>query len=138
MKNNKEYWITNISKTNICLSDLGLTINAYLTVILLDSKYYYYTEEQIEKSATIGSIYKRKDKLIKREIAPEIIKHEILINKNEIIPSRERSTYSIKQEIYEELNITDEQFADANAELADLDQQPLVKKEQQYVPTKKS
>ena len=123
----KEFWITNISKTNISLSDLSLTINAFATVNLLDARHYYFTEEQINESLTSGSLYRKRDKLIPRIKAPEKITKELLIDKTTPIPSRERSTYSIKQENYEELEITDEQFAEQNAELAEIDQLPLKK-----------
>jgi len=37
------------------------------------------------------------------------------------IPSRERSIYSIKEEKYEELNMSDEDFAKENTDMAELD-----------------
>ena len=51
MKNKKmEFWVTNISSTNVSLSDLALTIKARSTVNLLDEKHYNFTLEQLLKS----------------------------------------------------------------------------------------
>ena len=45
------------------------------------------------------------------------------------IPSRQRSIYEITQQNYEELNVSDEQFAEENADLAEMDRQPLIIKD---------
>ena len=111
---------------NVGLSDLNLTVKAFTSVNLLDKKHYSYTIEEIEKSAKDGSLAKKKKKIAKREIAPEIIKISMSFLQDTYIPSRERSVYEIKETKYEELNITDEQFAEENAETADLDTKPLI------------
>ena len=56
------YWITNISKTDINLSDLNLIIRSNTSLDLLRSK--SITLSQIEKSIESGSIYKRRDKIV--------------------------------------------------------------------------
>jgi hypothetical protein len=123
-----EYWITNISKQDINLSDLGLTLKAFSTVNLLDKKHYFYTLEEILNSVISGSISKRKSKILIREKSPIINVNNMLIDKDSVIPSRERSLYSIKEENYEELNVSDEKFAEENADNAELDVQPIIVK----------
>lgn len=128
MKNKESFWVTNGSNMNVSLSDLNLTIRAYSSVNLLDSKHYSFTKEQLIKSAQEGSLFKKRNKIFVRNLAPEIDKKKILFNREETIPSRERSVYSIKEEKYEELHLSDTDFASENAELAEMDSQPLIKK----------
>lgn len=123
------FWLTNISKRNISLADLNLTIKALSSINLLDTKHYNYTLNQLEKSAESGSIFKKKFMLAIRKVAPEIIKMNIPLKEETYIPSRERSTLIIKEEVYQELNViddqklSDEQFAKENADIAELDNQ---------------
>jgi len=124
MKNS--FWITNISKMNVSLADLNLTIKSFTTVNLLDSKHYSYSADQLIKSATEGSIFKKKDKLVIRQLAPKHEKSKILFDRETMMPSRERSIFNIKEEYYEELDITDEEFAKENADTADIDSQKQI------------
>jgi len=112
----QEFWITNITKMNISLADLNLTVKPYSSVNLL-SKHYYLTPEQLQKSAESGSIFKKRDKIVVRKIAPEVLQANIVLTSDTFIPNREKSIYSIKEEYYEELNISDEEFANENSEL---------------------
>lgn len=112
----KEYWVTNISKMNVSLSDLNLTIKAFSSVNLLDKKHYSYTFEQLYKSTTEGSIAAKKDKILVRQNAPVPENKNMEFVKESFIPTRARSMYEIKEEVYEELNISDEQFADENSD----------------------
>lgn len=128
MSKNNTFWITNISSRNVSLADLNLTVKAFTSVNLLDNRHYYYTLEQLQKSAHDGSLAK-KGKLIKiRKVEPEHIQVNVPFIQETYIPSRQRSIYDIKEEKYEELNISDEEFANENAEIAELDKQPLIKK----------
>lgn len=122
------FWVTNISKRNVSLADLNLTINAYTSVNLLDCKHYNYTLNQLTKSVESGSIYNKRHIIKKRIIAPEVLKVNIPLNQETFIPTRERSLYSIKEENYEELNVSDEQFAMESADLADEDAKLMIKK----------
>jgi hypothetical protein len=115
------FWISNISNRNVSLSDLNLTIKAFSSVNLLDRKHYSYTVEELQKSVSNGSLFKKRDKLIMRQTAPEMVKKNMLLNMDASIPNRERSLYDIKEEKYEELAVSDEEFANANAEIAALD-----------------
>lgn len=138
-KNELTFWVTNISKMNVSLADLNLTIKAFSSVNLLDSKHYYFTFEQLKKSAESGSIFKKRDKIIVRKLAPEVLKANIPFARETFIPTRERSLFSIKEENYEELNVSeddskeaqkksDEAFAADNAETADADTKPMITK----------
>lgn len=132
----KEFWVTNVSKMNVSLADLALTIKSLTSVNLLDERHYYYTPEQLIKSATNGSLAAKKDKIVLRNKVPEIIKSQMSCAKETVIPSRERSVLKIEQENYEELNVTDEQFADENADTAEIDRQPVFTKEYKNVAPK--
>ncbi len=122
------FWLTNFSPMNVSLADLNLTVKAYTSVNLLDAKHYQYTIDQLKKSAESGSIFKKRDKLIVRKIAPEVLKANVPLTRETFIPNRERSLLSIKEENYEELNVSDEEFAKENADTAEADTQPMIKK----------
>lgn len=130
MKNKESFWVTNISNMNISLSDLNVTIAASSSVNLLDKKHYNtYTKEQLIKSANSGSIFKRKGKLFIRNNSPHLQdKNNVLFNKNSFIPSREKSIFVIKKEKYEELNISDEEFASESADIVEIDYKPSINK----------
>ena len=121
-----EFWVTNVSKMNVSLGDLDLTIKAYTTVNLLDKRHYHYTIEQLKKSAESGSLYKKRDKIYPRKNAPEIPNQRIDYVENAVIPPRDKSVFQIEQQNYEELDLTDEEFAEENAEMADIDAQPII------------
>lgn len=132
MAQSKEsFWITNISNRNVTLSDLNLNVKAYCSINLLDSKHYKYTMSQLIASSTSGSIFKKKSKILLREQAPETEKPSMLFNRDNHIPSRERSVLVIKEESYEELSVGDnkfaeeEKFARENADIADMDTKPI-------------
>lgn len=130
------FWVTNKSNRNVTLADLALNIPAFRTVNLMDTRHYYYTLEQLKKSAESGSLFKKRDKMFVRMQIPEVpggtyIDHKttndgMILNRESHIPSRERSTLVIKEEKYEELNISDEEYAIENADTAEMDQKPLL------------
>lgn len=115
----KSFWLTNTSKRNVSLADLNLTIKAMSSINLLDTRHYYYTLEQLEKSAANGSLFKKRKFLFIRKTDPEMIKMNIPLNKETYISSRQKSLLEIKEEFYEELNVSDEQFAAENADLTE-------------------
>lgn len=121
------FWVSNISNRNVSLTDLNLTIKAHASVNLLDARHYYYTKDQLVKSAEAGSLFLKRDKLIIRKIAPEVLKANIPMLRDSFIPSRERSVLVIKEEDYEELLKSDEQFAEENADIVELDNKPIKK-----------
>jgi len=108
MKNS--FWITNISNRNVSIADLNLTINAYCSVNLLDNKHYDYTLDQLNKSATSGSIAKKKHCLSIRKNEPELIKINVPLLQETYISAQPRSILEIKDNKYDELKISDEDF----------------------------
>jgi len=106
------FWVTNFSNRNVSLTDLALTIRARSSVNLLDEDHYQYTQEQLEKSAKDGSIFKKRRMVRKRKVPPSVESTNILIDREAIVPSRQRSVLDLKEEKYEELSITDEQFVE--------------------------
>lgn len=105
----KAFWITNISDRDISLSDLGVTIRAFTSINLMDSKHYpYITTAMLNQSEQAGSLFKRRDRVVHRKIAPMEVATRIPFNREAVIPDRQRSIVEVKQEQYEELNITDD------------------------------
>ena len=116
------FWVTNISKVNVSLTDLNYDIPALSHVNLLDSKHHYYTKEQLELSASSGSLFKKSDKIKIRKVLPQTPPPPILpIDRTNPMPTRQRSALKIEKVQYDELNISDDDFAKENAELAEED-----------------
>jgi hypothetical protein len=124
----KEFWITNISKFDVSLTDLNITIKSRKTVNLLDEKRYHLSEDQVEKSYESGSLFLKKKNFIKR-VAPPLANLSIkMADLKAMMPTKERSAFSFKEERYEELEEYDksqreleEQFASDNADFAAID-----------------
>ena len=113
----KHFWITNISNRNVTLSDLNVTVKAYSSINLLNNKHYSYSLDDLENSLTKGSIFKKRNFIFLRKNPPEIIKANVPLLSETYIPSRERSGVSIKEQKYEELSTTDEDFANDSSEI---------------------
>jgi len=130
----RAFWVTNMSPMNVTLADLALNIRAFSTVNLLDDKHYKYTIEQLLKSKESGSLFKKRDRIVVRDVAPpDPEKNRIQIVYGSIIPDRVRSLYNVNEEEYEELKVSnedqkkqDEIYAQENADLAELDLQRSV------------
>ena len=132
----QEFWVTNFSSRNVTLADLAINIKAFTTVNLLDKKHYSYTLEQLVKSKESGSIFSKRDKILVRKLPPPaVVKERVPFLKEAIIPSRERSLFSITEIEYDELKISDdkelqkkldEEYARENADLAEADTQKFV------------
>ncbi len=128
------FWVTNMSPMNVTLADLALNIRAFSTVNLLDKKHYSYTLEQLLKSKESGSLFKKRDRVIVREVPPpEQDKENTPIQREAIMPSRERSILTIEEKEYEELKVSeedqkkqDEIYAQENADLAEIDIQRAI------------
>lgn len=118
----ESFWITNISKKIVSLSDLGICVYPMRSVNLLDEKHYYLTKEQLLKSAEVGSLFIKRDKIVIRQVAPEMPgKNHIPYIDKPIFPSKQRSAQEPENIKYEELNILDEEYAEENAESAEAD-----------------
>jgi hypothetical protein len=108
-----ELWITNISKMNVTLRDLNISIPAMRSVNLI-SKRNGFKIEAVEKSIASGSIYAKRNKIKVRKVAPEPIKRTLEVSKEPLYTSENvlQSQVVIDNPQYEELNISDEQFFD--------------------------
>ena len=119
---------------NVTLADLALNIRAFSTVNLLDQKHYKYTIDQLLKSKESGSLFKKRNKIVVRDVPPpDPEKNRIQIVYGSIIPDRARSLYRVNEEEYEELKVSeedqkkqDEIYAKENADLAEFDLQRSV------------
>lgn len=120
----RTFWVTNISDRNVSLCDLGLTIRAGATVNLLDSRHYHLTEQQLETSAATGSIATKNDKIKVRKVPPSTLKTVPKLQETSFIPSRKISRVEVIPPKHVELDMSDEKFAEQNADLAETDRRP--------------
>lgn len=105
MEKKAEFWIKNISKRNITLADLTLIVPAGISWNLMNSRHFSYSLEQLEKSATTGSIFKKSDKIKVRNVPPtKIVKPGIYVAVNDFRETTSRSLIQIEQKKYEELD----------------------------------
>lgn len=122
------FWVTNISKRDVSLADLNLTIRAFTSVNLLDNKHFFYSKEQLDKSSKSGSIFKKSDKIIVRKVAPEIQKPHNITTAQSFFVSKKRSGVEVIPVKYEELDIPDTVFADENSDIVEAERQPILPK----------
>lgn len=129
----KTCWITNISKNIISVGDLGFTIQPYQSINLLDKHHYSFTDEQLKRSFSSGSLYKRSDKIVVRKLPPSQSNlkgpSNIGLNENNEFPSKIRSILEHKEFNYDELEMSDDEYARENADFADEDDVGKYKKD---------
>lgn len=114
------FWITNLTKMDIHLSDLAIRVPARGSINLLDNKHYSLTKEQIFKSLTEGSLRKRQGKIVVRQVPPQTsIQKSTEFDPNIVISSRRRSAINAEEVYYEELDISDDKFAEEAADFVD-------------------
>lgn len=119
-KFSEQFWVSNISNMNVSLTDLGLTVPARRTVNLLDARHYNFNKEELILSATSGSLFKKKNKVVVRKIPPVVEAKKMLeVDFNAIVPSRRRSIVQIEHIRHEELELSDDIFAQQMADLTD-------------------
>lgn len=107
-KDEKTFWLTNISDRNVMLADLNLQIKARSSVNLL-SRHYSLTEAQLAKSLESGSLFAKRDKIKKRLVPPESIQgNKIELDSMATVPSKQRSILEVKIIEYEELKMSDD------------------------------
>lgn len=120
-----DFWITNISDHLISLGDLGVLIRPYQSINLLDPKHYQLTQEQINSSLFSGSLYKRSDKIKVRKNPPNLTKLKgpspIDFEQTNDFPSKIRSIIKFQEFNHEDYQISDDEYAKQNAELAEED-----------------
>lgn len=133
-KEEPAFWITNMSPMNVTLADLALNIKAFTTVNLLDKRHYRFTLDQLKKSQVSGSLFKKRDKIVVRDVPPpDPDKQKTPFAQSSFFPDRARSLYKIEETEYEELKVSvedrkkqDELYAKENADLAQIDIQRSV------------
>ncbi len=118
------FWVRNVSKMNVCLSDLRLTIPAKSNMNLL-SKHFSYSLDQLLLSLQSGSLFKKRDKIVLRKFPPVANDKVIQIDLNSIRPSTSKSIVDHVSEVFLDLseeNSTSKEEADAKfaEEMADL------------------
>jgi len=126
MPQNKGYhcFVTNITKNDIHIGDLGIIVNPYKTIDLLNEKHSILTIDQVKKSIEQGSLFKRiqKKQLLIRQSAPQ--KAERILDVSKVIfPHRKRTAVKFEEKVFEELeiglNLEDEEiFAEEMADIA--------------------
>ena len=121
LNSSKEFWIINISKFGVSLSDLKLTIPPGRTMNLL-SKHFHYTAEQLEDSVTSGSLFKKSDK-IKLRNAPGKFTKPTLELSTDFREVRKRTMVKVEEFNYDELPslnddayLSDQKFAEEYAD----------------------
>lgn len=111
----KEFWIKNISRRNVSLRDLNLTVPIGKTFNLLNARRFpYLNEALILESYASGSLYKKRDKVIKCN-APSPIQHHLEMSTVPMIV-RPISVVKVEEKVYEELILSDEKMADEFSE----------------------
>ncbi len=107
------FWVVNISKRNVCLSDLALTIPRGESWNLLDAGHFTYTYEELLASLRTGSLFKKRH-IIKIGKGPpvrleaqqfEVSTRPIQIRKRSIVDVNET------EPDYDEMIWSDEQYA---------------------------
>jgi hypothetical protein len=121
VQSTKEFWITNISNKAISLADLGICIYPMRSINLLDKNHYrHITEEQLTKSASSGSLFTKNKYVVVRKVAPGApMKTIIPLQENAVFQTRQRSAIEFEKISYDELNISDEEYAEENADIAE-------------------
>jgi hypothetical protein len=109
--NESEFWVTNVSKRNVTLGDLALSIPKGRSYNLLDSNNFNYTEEQLIKSATEGSLWTKRN-FIKMGIqSREIPQDEGPTVSQQPIQVRKASAVVLEEPEYADWLYSDEEFA---------------------------
>lgn len=114
-----EFWASNISNLNVSLRDLGITLPKNKVCNLLDDRHYSFTKEQLELSAASGSLYNKRDKILIRKVAPDApTPSGILVTKMPrfIAQNMARTKIVVEEVKYEELSVSEEDFANEMSE----------------------
>lgn len=88
---------------NVTLTDLNLTIPAHSCVNLL-SKHYYYTLDQLLKSAMSGSLFKKRNKIWLRNGELKKYIESIKLDEKTILKKPTKSNNILETNAYSELD----------------------------------
>lgn len=117
------FWIKNISKKGISLGDLNISIQPNISINLLDSNRYPHLDyDKLIASSTNGSLFKKQRFVVIRKVPPTTeLKQYIPLQKDAVFLHDPRSAAKIEEIHYDELNISDDDYANENAEMAQSD-----------------
>lgn len=116
----REFWVTNATKMNVCLSDLRLYVPAGKSMNLLDSKHFHYTLEQLLASQASGSLHIKRDKIFVRDVPPVNQVKPGIYKSDQFLYKAPRSNVKVEEKNYEELNVSDQKFAEEITEEDDV------------------
>lgn len=128
------FWITNVSRNVISLGDLGVLIIPKQSIDLADPvRYPHLNAELIQNSLKSGSLFRYSHKISIRQIPPPETQK---LKGASTIPIEEhpnqavikRPIVAIQETKYEELQLSDEEYAKQNADLAEIDDVSKYKK----------
>lgn len=118
-------WVTNVTKRDILVGDLGARIPSMKTVDLLDNRHSIYTVEKVKKSLESGSLARRlaAKQILVRQSQPETISNRTIEVSKITFPNKKRSTVKFEEKVFEELELEatpedEEIFAEEMAESA--------------------
>jgi hypothetical protein len=122
-KEKPTFWVTNIAKKAVSLMDLNISIQPNRSINLLDKKRYpHLTYDQIIQSSIDGSLFKKSNLVAVRKVPPGTpLRQYIPLQENAIFLDKSRSAIKIEEIHYEELDISDDQYAAENADTAEQD-----------------
>jgi hypothetical protein len=140
IKTVEELWITNISTDkDVCLGDLRLTIKSGQSINLLATKKngqskFLFSRKNIDDSISRGSIFKKRDVIKVRKVAPVIFETRLDLEAESIdrsaIVNFKRKSAEIEVQEFPDLDMTEDQgeeaFAAENADLDFVDRKPVL------------
>jgi len=107
-----EFWVINVSDRNVSLSDLALSIPAGRAYNLLDDKHFHYTIEQLKASMETGSLYKKRNRIKIGNGPPQSRKLPKLTVSKYPIEIRPRSATTVEEPVFDELIVSDSDYAE--------------------------
>ena len=134
-KDRKYYhcWVTNITKMNLTINDIGYTISPYKTMDVLDYLHSNLTPEKVQKSIESGDLKHGLDRklLVIRQSEPEVEKPRTLEISKASFPNKQRSILEIEEKYYKELDfdsnfLSDEDFVEKTIESAQDDHKSII------------
>jgi len=128
-------WVTNFTKRDILIGDLGVRIPAKGTVDLLDPRHSYLSLERVTYSLEKGSLARRMDPKIQpkqigvRHGPPQVLPKRVISKSEVSFPNKDRSLVKIEEKSFPELELDamdEENFAEEMAESALMDHAPTM------------
>jgi hypothetical protein len=117
-------WVTNRTNHRVSVGDLNFTLKPHQTLDILDYRHSSLSVEMVEKSLNDGDLMARKkeQKIYFNQEKPQSKKVKIIDPEIVAFPSRCRTSITVAEKKYEELEQTsimdDYEFAEQNADMA--------------------